>query len=423
MTPLKPWETNWSPDGSTVRGGQGTGFPATSTYGEVRRAFVKRLIRQTDKRARKRFYREVTAYETLAGLGVPDLYDHNASDWETNAPLYLAIEYLDGGNLRDWFEGLGKVATFDQAVAIAEVLGAVLTRCHEEGYLHRDIKPLNVMLRTPGDPSTAVLVDFGISFNQADDDDLTRLHEEVGNRFLRLPEHALRGRLPVSDVTQLAGMVFWVLTGFEPRVLQDEAGLMPHQRPAARSVLDEAFAGPSLRRLLTVFDKAFTTLAANRYQTADDFLHDLRRVPMTPDDESDDLAGLMARVDEFTKGPDNQRLAELRDRLTDLIQAVSGVVKTFARQHGLELSQTAYSIQPTGTPPFGQTSLSATGFGDPPNYVAYEVEARGTAEFVASAEGIEIWRGSRPDEALEEAVATVTARAFLESRGEGTDLT
>lgn len=73
-------------------------------------------------------------------------------------------------------------------------------------------------------PSTRVVwVDFGISFNHTEDDDLTRVNEEVGNRFLRLPEHAPRGSSPVSDVTQLAGLVLWVLTGVEPRALQDEA--------------------------------------------------------------------------------------------------------------------------------------------------------------------------------------------------------
>jgi serine/threonine protein kinase len=64
---------------------------------------------------------------------------------------------------------------------------------------HRDIKPANVALRND-DITKPVLVDFGLSFNDSDADDLTRVGEEVGNRFLRLPEHAFGERGAASDV-------------------------------------------------------------------------------------------------------------------------------------------------------------------------------------------------------------------------------
>jgi hypothetical protein len=54
------------------------------------------------------------------------------------------------------------------------------------------VKPANVVLRND-DLTAPVLVDFGLSFNDSDEDDLTRVNEEVGNRFLRLPEHAFGG--------------------------------------------------------------------------------------------------------------------------------------------------------------------------------------------------------------------------------------
>jgi serine/threonine-protein kinase len=410
----KPWETAWIPDGRMVRGGQGSGFPAIATDGSGRRAFVKTLTRQHDRRARRRFYREVTAYETLAGLGVPAIYDHNANDWATSAPLYLAIEHLDGGNLRDWLERNGR-ANLDQALALGEALGDVLTRCHEEGFIHRDIKPLNIMLRSADDLSTAVLVDFGLSFNHTDDDDLTRIGEEVGNRFLRLPEHALGGKLAVSDITQLAGVILYVLTGHEPRVLQDAAGHMPHQRPAVREMIGAAFSGQTLHRLLTVFDKAFTTQATDRYATAIDFLNDLNRVPLETED-NDDLAGLLAKVGEFTNTPDNQRLKDLRERLADTVHFMTGGVKTFASQHGLKQTQTGFGVEPAASPPYAQTSISVTGHDESTNFVAYRVEARGTSEFVASVDGVELWRGTLTDAALDEAVVKAAARAFLATR-------
>ena len=78
-------------------------------------------------------------------------------------------------------------------------------------------------------------MDFGLSFNDAEEDDLTRVGEEVGNRFLRLPEHATGGRGAASDVTQLAGILIYSVSGCEPRVLLDKEYKMPHQRLPARA--------------------------------------------------------------------------------------------------------------------------------------------------------------------------------------------
>lgn len=304
---MEPWAEGWTPQGGAVRGGQGHGFLAVASDDSGQRAFIKILSRQRDRRARGRFRREVAAYETLEGTGVPILLDHNAEAWEDlSKPLYLAIEYFDGGNLRDWVVAKGSPATYDQTLECAEPIAEVLTRCHEQGLIHRDIKPANIMLREHA-PRGAVLVDFGLSFNHAEDDDLTRVGEEVGNRFLRLPEHALGGRSAVSDVTQLAGVVLFMLTGHEPRVLMDQFGRMPHQREQFRPALEASFTGRALRRLLAVFDKAFAVQSADRYNNAVELAQDLRRVTMEPEhDGSDDLEGLLTQVDEITRTPDQR---------------------------------------------------------------------------------------------------------------------
>ena len=114
----------------------------------------------------------------------------------------------------------GKAIDVDTGLACVKELASVLNRCHENDFTHRDLKPANIVLRN-SDITTPVLVDFGLSFNNAEEDNpLTRLNEEVGNRFLRLPEHRRGGRAPASDVTQLAGIFFYIITGHEPRVLR-----------------------------------------------------------------------------------------------------------------------------------------------------------------------------------------------------------
>ena len=98
--------------------------------------------------------------------------------------MYLATEYIPGRGLSRLSPNRGGQADVNAALNCVRKLAEVLDRCHENGVTHRDIKPANVVLRN-GDITDPVLVDLGLSFNDADeDDDLTRAGEEVGNRFL-----------------------------------------------------------------------------------------------------------------------------------------------------------------------------------------------------------------------------------------------
>jgi hypothetical protein len=86
-----PWEANWERiPGSERQGGQGRSFVATKRDGSGERAFVKTIRRPRDRRARKRFAREVAAYETLDHAGLPTLIEHNRDAWNVAfTPLYL----------------------------------------------------------------------------------------------------------------------------------------------------------------------------------------------------------------------------------------------------------------------------------------------------------------------------------------------
>jgi eukaryotic-like serine/threonine-protein kinase len=404
----QPWAERWTKQGSAVSGGQGRGFRAVDSDGTV--AFIKTLKHQRDRKARGRFRREVIAYENLAGAGVPALLEHNSDKWESSRlPLYLALQYIDGGNLGEWMATNGDPASFDVMTACVAAVGEVLDRGHALGVVHRDIKPKNIMVGTTG-PAGAVLVDFGLSFNHAEDDELTRVGEEVGNRFLRLPEHAFSGRSPVSDVTQLTGIAFFLLTGIEPKVLRDELGRMPHQRQAARVVLQAEFTGRRLHRLLAVFDRGFAFEEVDRFQTADALLVALRGVDAAP--VVDEFEDLMAQVDEVAGSPEMKRAGETRDAVRQLKLTVAGYAKRFGLDRSLHVVQTgAPANVPTGDA-IDHYQVSVTHFGEAERYVLYTAERRGS-EMVVSADGVEIWRGSIADAALERAVTEVAARAFL----------
>lgn len=411
------WQERWERDpGRPFRGGQGFSFTATAKNGSGRKAFVKTLKpeRVRDRRARERFHREAVAYETLDDYGLPRVIEHNAHRWcDRNAPLYIALEYIPGIDLGAFVTRHGPCDPQSALTCVSEIAGT-LQRCHKRAYLHRDIKPANVVLRD-GDITRPVLVDFGLSFNDADDDDLTRINEEVGNRFLRLPEHQFNVRAPVSDVTQLAGVYFYLLTGIEPQALNDHSGQKPHQRSGARAVLASLFQERQLLRVLSVFDRAFAQQISDRYLSAYDFLHALQYA-MKIDQESgaDDFDALMAEVDEIALTQEQAVASELRESLARLLRRVERIAMDFAESKHLECTRTGWNVATDGQKAMYQISVHR--HHERPasdQFIRYVIEPRGAGEFAALVEADEVWRGESADQRLTRAITIAVMKHFL----------
>lgn len=405
-------------DGPTFRGGQGKSFLAEPISGGPERVFIKTIDprRRRQDAARKRFKREAAAYDTLRGLGPPELIEDNSGAWDdpSKPVLYMVLEYVPGPTLREYLDTTGPLAQPD-VLEFLRVLSGVLNSCHQNEFLHRDIKPLNIVLRE-GSPTSPVLVDFGLSFNDESEDDLTRVGEEVGNRFLRLPEHSLGGRYPASDVTQLAGVVLFMLTGVEPRVLIDENNRMPHQRLDVRSHLETRFHGRQLFRVMRVFDRAFTQDVSKRFRTATELFENVKQAMTDADGSTDDLTDLEARLDELTAGRNLRAVHEVRRKLDRFLSFMDNAVVNYAESQGLERSVTGWNRGGSASEQWASSHLAMTVPGEPAAaYVVFKVEERTAEEFEAFADGQEVWRGQSPDSALNDAVKRAVITAFLAS--------
>lgn len=409
-----------------VQGGQGLASQGQDREtGEL--VFIKELVRSRRRRTnRGRFRREATAYATVQDAGLPRLIYDNSADWEdASADLFIVLEWIEGSTLTSRVERGGAVG-LAQAARCVEVLGTVLGTCHARGVTHRDIKPANVMLRG-GDIGRPVLVDFGLSFNDDFPDDLTKI-QEVGNRFLRLPEHAAEGnsRSHVSDISQLSGILLYLLSGREPRVLSDEHGRAPHRRDRVKEPIAEVVSGRQLRRLNQLFDQSFAVAISERHQSVDDFLDRLRWVLAAELDASTlDLDGEFA---ELVSDPSQRAGADLHAVLSEYTSTVMRIVSDLAVMHSLGQSQTGHEVDVAATPPFAQTkmklypqSLGSAGSALP--WITYRFEPRGGDEFVAivrqemssALEAEEVWRGTSPrDLLLEDAVARTAKASLLE---------
>jgi formylglycine-generating enzyme required for sulfatase activity/tRNA A-37 threonylcarbamoyl transferase component Bud32 len=123
-----------------------------------RKVAIKILRRQTDgvdeTRRQGRFVREAKAIARLAHSNVVGIFDVGVD----HGRVFLAMEYLAGGTLREWM-GAAK-RSWREIVAMFVEVGRGLAAAHAEGLVHRDFKPDNVLLDRAGMPKVA---DFGLA--------------------------------------------------------------------------------------------------------------------------------------------------------------------------------------------------------------------------------------------------------------------
>lgn len=366
-------------------------------------------------RARRRFRREVTSYELLDHPGLPVLIEHNSAAFEEkSSQLYLVLECIDGDDLATWVKTHGPMS-IDHAVACTMQILEIVAYCHEELVVHRDIKPQNVMLRH-SEPTDPVIVDFGLSFMDAPDasDDVTELDEEIGNRFLRLPE-AWSNRSPLSDVTQVAAIFFYVLTGIQPHVLADQHGDAPHRRDHARETLAALNLDPIREmRLRFVFDRAFETILTNRFQSATELASAVAQI-LEPVPDTAELEGLRAQADEIIARATRPGSEAAADRLAEFVHEASHRIFEVAEARGLDNPEQRHVYDPTKF----DTALKLRSAPTAPPYVEYRFEARGSRDVVLYANQEEIWIGTDPyDPTLVAALEQRALRAFNEHYGE-----
>jgi serine/threonine protein kinase len=216
--------------------------------------------------------KEVFALERLRGnKGIPSVLDHNSAQVEDkNTPLFLVTERVEGVTLVNRFH---QPLELENGLGITARICELVRLCHRENVIHRDIKPDNIII----DPNTGdiSLIDFGEAWTEDIIGSLeTHVSEELGNRFLRLPEMmsgSERKDDPRSDLTFVCGILFWLLTQKKPIQPLNDERKAPHYAMANRfspAVISD-------RRwpfVQSIFDVGFSIGLGQRYQTADDLL-------------------------------------------------------------------------------------------------------------------------------------------------------
>lgn len=198
-----------------------------------REAAVKWLLHGSDTLTRT-FAHEI---EVLARLDHPGVVRTLGSGTAAGRP-WLAMAALAGPDLRIYAEKLRRRPPTERAARtrrIARQVAEALAYLHDQGVIHRDVKPSNVLLDHAGD---AVLTDLGIA---ALAEEATASSGLVGTAAYAAPE-AIRGDRPGPAVDQygLGGTLYVLLTGRRPFEGDTASVLRAHleERPRPPSELD-----------------------------------------------------------------------------------------------------------------------------------------------------------------------------------------
>ena len=204
----------------------------------------------------KRFIYEAQTVAQLSHPNIVPVFDVGTF----NGRFYISMELLKGGNLDD---KIAKGISIPEVVRVIVGVAAGLDFAGEKGFVHRDIKPDNVMFREDGSP---VILDFGIVKQKGSSaaDKMTQTGTIVGTTAYMSPEQAMGKELDEGSDIYSLGIMFYELL----------AGRVPFQGDSAVAVLMKHVnePPPPLPEYVSVFqpiiDKALAKKREDRYPRA-----------------------------------------------------------------------------------------------------------------------------------------------------------
>jgi len=222
--------------------------------------------------ALQRFQHEAEAVARVTHANIVQVYAIGESD----GLHYMALEYVEGRNLRDYINRKGPPEPA-VAINIMRQVSAALQRASELGFVHRDIKPENILITRKGEVKVA---DFGLSRCFVGDQpmNITQSGVTMGTPLYMSPEQ-VQGHVvdPRSDIYSFGVTCFHMMAGEPPFKGQTpfEVALqhVQNQPPALSDIRPDL--SPNL---CAVVHKMMAKKPEDRYQTPREMMRDLNRL-------------------------------------------------------------------------------------------------------------------------------------------------
>lgn len=211
----------------------------------------------------KRFLKEARIIAQLNYPYIIVIYDYGV----VGSHHYIAMECVDGGDL---FRRVKQGMTVTEILDVIYQVAKALSYAHGKGYIHRDIKPGNILFREDG---TVVLSDFGLAKGLTDNTQVTAAGMTLGTPAYMSPEQAFGEQLDSrSDLYSLGCVLYFMLTQEKPYTADNPVALaMKHLRDPIPQLPAE------LTWLQPVVDKLMAKKPEDRYQYGEDLARDVQQ--------------------------------------------------------------------------------------------------------------------------------------------------
>ena len=210
--------------------------------------------------SRRRFKQEALMSASLEHPNIVNTYDY----FSIGSSCYLVLEYIDGLNLAEIIEHTAPLHP-QVAALIAREICLAIRHAHNNGIIHRDIKPTNILISLRGDVKIS---DFGVARGE-DSPHLTSTGTVVGTPFYMSPEQAEGKQLTLqSDIYSLGIVLYEMVTGKKPFSGGSSQAI-------AAKVIRSKYPAPYYKdphhslRLSRIIKKAMRKNLNRRYQTID----------------------------------------------------------------------------------------------------------------------------------------------------------
>jgi serine/threonine protein kinase len=217
----------------------------------------------------KRFEREARALAKLSHPNIVGVIDYG----QYNGLPYLVMEYLPGGTLK---QKMGKLISWQESARLIAPIARALAYAHQQGVLHRDVKPSNILITQSGEP---MLSDFGLAkiLEAEESVDLTGSMGVVGTPEYMAPEQITGNVVDRRADIYALGVVFYELvTGRTPYRADTPAAVMI--KAATEALPRPTLFIPGLPgNVEQVILKAVEKNPENRYSSMDELAQVLER--------------------------------------------------------------------------------------------------------------------------------------------------
>ena len=248
-------------DGILGQGAVAIAYAATSPQGQPRVLKVLMRPAAAQKLVRLGFEQEYRALSRLRHRNIVHAYETG----EVDGYLYTTLERIDGETLDDYLLRAKKIGEAP-AIGIVRQVASALNYLHEQGYVHRDVKPSNILMARDG---RAVLFDFGtvLNLNNPPVEDTIGVY---GTPAFLAPEQinnsAIDGR---ADLYALGIILYRMVAGRKPFYGGRSEVLEAHLNQTPPRPSEYAHVSPDLERVIL---KSIAKDPGDRYQTGNELI-------------------------------------------------------------------------------------------------------------------------------------------------------